>query len=67
MTLPQVSEMFDEQQKADAMGCIYKMEFLRGILDVKDPKAYSDKEFNALVVVRTLGDVQKRKLFLNGL
>ena len=45
--------MFDEQQKADAMGCIYKMEFLRGILDVKDPKAYSDKEFNALVVVRT--------------
>ena len=30
-----VSEMFDNQQKADAMGCVYKIEFLTEIMKVQ--------------------------------
>ena len=53
-----ISDMFDAQQKADAMGCVYKLEFLTEILDVQDSERFSDEEFNALIIVsRGFGDI----------
>ena len=43
--------MFDEAQKAEAMGCVYKIEFIKEILDRHQSDVMTEREFYAIVLV----------------
>ena len=44
-------DMFNEQEKADAMGVLHKIEFIKGILDLHRENPMSDNEFYALILI----------------
>ena len=46
-----VEELFDKQQRADAMGCLYKIEFIQNVLKQHDGNMMKEKEFFALIMV----------------
>jgi len=64
-----VASMFDEAQKAEAMGCVYKIEFIKEILDRHQSDVMTEREFYAIVLmggidvgVSTLGTLKYKMM-----
>ena len=42
--------MLDENQKADAMGCIFKLEFLTSLIQLRETSGMSQQEFFTIII-----------------